>query len=83
MSKPAQTVAVLNRDGTAFTITHCDRPKDALAQFRGALQGAGHNDQKVEHHLSIWTRMLGQGQTVYEVLNPDLQGSVRISTTRR
>lgn len=83
MSKRVQTVVVLKADGTPSTIAHRDREKEALAQFRGALQGAGHHEQKIEYHLGIWIQMRGQGQTVYEVLNPDLQGAVRISTTQR
>lgn len=82
MSGRLQTVTILQPDGRPVAVTRCDRPEDAIDQFRGALQGAGHHDTKVEHHLATWIRVAGQGQASYEVLNPDLQGSVRISITQ-
>lgn len=82
MSGRLHTVTILQPDGRPVAVIRCDRPEDALEQFRQALHGAGHHAMKVEHHLGIWKQMAGQGQASYEALNPDLRGSVRISITQ-
>lgn len=83
MTRHKHAVAVLKSDGTAFAITHWDRPEDALTQFEASLRLAGHHEHAVKRHLEAWERMpLHQGVNFYQVLNPDLQGSIRISVTQ-
>lgn len=76
------SVAVLKSDGTAFATTHWAAAGAALEQFEASLQLAAHPSQRVQHHLSAWKAALGRGQASYEVLNPDLSGSIRISVTQ-
>ena len=83
MKQRRNSVTILNADGTAVASTHWEEAAAALEQFHKALQLAGHSDEKVKYHLHRWENTVRLGLPgVYEVLNPGLQGAVRISTTR-
>lgn len=84
MTRRAYAVAILKPDGTAFTITHWETAEAALEQFSASLQLAGHPEQRIKHHLDAWLKALRRGQEAasHEALNPDLQGSIRISATQ-
>ena len=81
MSSREYAVAVLKPDGTAFATTHWTAAAAALEQFSASLGLAGHSRERAAQHINAWQEALRHGKLSYEVLNPDLLGSVRISTT--
>lgn len=79
--KPQHSVTVLRADGTAFVVTHWETAEAALDQFKASLELAGHTPQAVQRHAEAWRHMAKRGSASLDVLNPDFQGAVRITTT--
>lgn len=73
------TVAVLKADGTAFVVTHWETAEAALDQFKASLALAGHPPYAVQRHVEAWKHQPKHDSTSFDVLNPDLQGAVRIT----
>lgn len=80
MSERHYTVAVLKADGTAFVVTHWETAGAALDQFKASLELAGHPPYAVQRHVEAWKQQPRHGSTALNVLNPDMQGAVRITT---
>lgn len=74
---------VTQRNGAGKTVTEVKypEPQQALDQFKRSLQGAGHDERKVQHFLTVWTLTLMRGAQGYEVLDPGLSGSTSIRIT--
>lgn len=81
MNEHQYSVSVLRADGSAFVVTHWETAKAALDQFKASLELAGHSPYAINRHVEAWNRQAGHDPTSLDVLNPDLQGAVRISAT--
>lgn len=67
------------RMGRTSTETRVERAADALELFEAGLAAAGHSDATVRRRVRNWTQHLMDGIKAYEVMDPDLAGSVEIS----
>lgn len=79
--KPQHSVTVLRADGTAFVVTHWETAEAALDQFKASLELAGHPPHIIRRHVEAWRHHPKHGATSLDVLNPDMQGAVRITAT--
>ncbi|QWY82812.1 hypothetical protein PP641_gp072 [Arthrobacter phage SilentRX] len=67
------------RMGKISTETRVEEAADALAMFESGLAAAGHSDGTIRRRVREWTMHLMGGVHAYEVIDPDLRGSVEIS----
>lgn len=70
-------------NGRTVTETKTEDAPSALSLFTAGMVDAGHTSGGVSRRLAGWTRHLMDGITSYEVMDPDLNGSVSIEIERK
>lgn len=73
------TITVIGADERPSTVSKTEEAGVAADLFRDALLGSGRAPDSAEYHLAAWKAAAGQGQALYEVPDPDLNGSTRIN----
>lgn len=73
---------VTSRVGAATpAVSRFAEPESALDHFENMLYASEHSDPAVRQHLRTLTAVLMKGALGFEVLDPDLNGSVSITIT--
>lgn len=72
-------IVTIRENGRTVTETRTEDAPSALSLFEAGMLDAGHTSGGISRRLAGWTRHLMDGVTSYEVMDPDLNGSVSIS----
>lgn len=82
LQNSSRRYTVTSRVGAATpAVARFAEPEAALGHFENMLYASDHDSPEVRKHLRTLTAALMKGALGFEVLDPDLNGSVSITIT--